>query len=499
MAIQLGSIKTHLYIGKTKVKKAYLGNLKVYSSGSIVTYHITDSETYQEEVDSDSSCLSPTTFIPRLNGYIFVGWKTDKQANGEILTNKTMGDDPNSLYAVFKKTVILTIYNNSTTHTSLSGDYYFNNGNSLAPKFTVASNTKTGWNFSGWSESAEAGGSIIYGSLNNQPISNSCSLYGVYTKDIIVTFYNYNSSPSIQSGIARYNSSTKTSYPVFTQVANAKSEWDFRGWSTSTSAIGGINYGSINNTQIAESVTLYSVYQRTVYLRYGIDKDNHSTYYRDFTGICYYNSSGNLQPTTFTVSGNLFNNTDKTFLCWSTTNGATEYAPNDVITLDGSYSIFTLVGVWCKPFIFFERDLWESTDSGYALSSSIWDRNNNMDFKTELGPADWDFRFIDHYMQIKVCRTGYNFGRITVWHRNVPTNGCRNMEICVVYKNGYHQFNINLEMLGGKTIEVDPQIFPALITLPVINQDKIDFAIRIQSEQGDERYNLIRIKTIRFY
>ena len=59
-----GTSKMKLFGGSEKIRKAYLGTEKIYSAGSIVTYYVDSNTYYQEEVDSDASCLNPTTFTP---------------------------------------------------------------------------------------------------------------------------------------------------------------------------------------------------------------------------------------------------------------------------------------------------------------------------------------------------------------------------------------------------------------------------------------------------
>ena len=117
-----GTSKLKLFVGEDKVKKAYLGDTKIYSAGNIVTYRVDNGVTYQEEVDSDASCLNPTTFTPSKSGWTFVGWREDTTASSDVLSSKIMGDEPITLYAVFRKAVTLYYYNGSTTKQNKS-DY----------------------------------------------------------------------------------------------------------------------------------------------------------------------------------------------------------------------------------------------------------------------------------------------------------------------------------------------------------------------------------------
>ena len=79
MAIYIGSQKPKFYLGDQKVKAIWLGGVKVYSAGNIVTYHVDTGITYQEEVDEGASVLSPTSFTPTKQGWTFIGWRILRQ------------------------------------------------------------------------------------------------------------------------------------------------------------------------------------------------------------------------------------------------------------------------------------------------------------------------------------------------------------------------------------------------------------------------------------
>ena len=153
MAIYRAGSKGKLHVGAAKVKKVYQGNRKVYSSGNICTYHMDTGISYTEEVEEGASCLSPGTFTPEKEGWEFAGWRQDGAAEGEVLGSMVMGDDPVTLYALFKQDVILTTVANGIT-AEQTGQMLYNNGNLASPAFTVASPSKAGATFKGWSSGA---------------------------------------------------------------------------------------------------------------------------------------------------------------------------------------------------------------------------------------------------------------------------------------------------------------------------------------------------------
>ena len=179
MAIYRAGSKGKLHVGAAKVKRVYQGDVKVYSSGNVCTYHVDAGSTYMEEVDEGVSCLSPGTFIPAKAGWEFVGWREDQTASSSVLTGKVMGDDPITLYAVFRQAVTLTTVANGTTNRETKPRLY-NNGNLVDPVFTVASPARSGATFKGWSASAGST-TISNNSISTLSLTASTARYAVFT------------------------------------------------------------------------------------------------------------------------------------------------------------------------------------------------------------------------------------------------------------------------------------------------------------------------------
>lgn len=157
--VYIGNKTCKMFLGNRKIKKAYIGDTKVYSAGNICTYQVGTGITYQEEIDDGMSCLNPGTFTPTLNGWAFLGWRTDQTASGNVLNNLIMGDDPITLYAVFRQAVVLTkIVNKSTT--TATGYRYYNNGNVANAAFSISNPSVSGATFLGWSTSTST--SVAY-------------------------------------------------------------------------------------------------------------------------------------------------------------------------------------------------------------------------------------------------------------------------------------------------------------------------------------------------
>ena len=158
------TIKQMTYKGQ-KVKNWYHDGVKIFSAGNMVTYYVNTNTSYQEEVDSEASCLSPTTFTPTISGWTFVGWREDTTASGSVLSSKIMGDEPITLYAVFKRTLTATFNGNGATSGSVGtvyGTQYYNNNNYANPSITLPANGfgRTNYKFTGWNLGA-VGASVV--------------------------------------------------------------------------------------------------------------------------------------------------------------------------------------------------------------------------------------------------------------------------------------------------------------------------------------------------
>lgn len=240
-----------------KVAKIYCQNEVIYSSGNIVTYHVSPGVTYQEEVDEGASCLSPKTFTPSLSGWTFVGWRSDASANANVHQSLVMGDNPVVLYAVFRQAVTVTYYNGSTAASSTSGYRYYNSGNIANPSFTLTQAALSGWTARGWSTSAAANGGITYANGAAFTRDSNITLYGMYQQTIALTTV-ANGSSSTQYGTRYYNSNGNSINPVFTVSTPSLSGANWLGWCNSA---GTVLYSSISNLALSASTTLYSKFK----------------------------------------------------------------------------------------------------------------------------------------------------------------------------------------------------------------------------------------------
>lgn len=373
MGVLKSSLKTKLFYGSKKVKKAYIGDTKIYSAGNIVTYYVDGTAVHTEEVDSDASCLSPTSFTPTKDGWTFVGWREDTTANGTVLTEKLMGDTPITLYAVFEQTVTVTYYNNSTTASSTNGKRYYNNNNTANPSFTLTQATRSGWTARGWSVATTGNGAISYNNATAFTRDSNITLYGMYQAAITCTFKSYNSTQTA-NGTRYYNSNgTTVNASVTVPTGATMTGWTWRGWSAANSTTGNTTVGYANGATISNLTTGYTYYGLYHVACNLYTVSNGST--KTNAGTRYYNSSGNYTNPTFTVASPT--KSGYTFQGWSTGATSTAVSYSSISNLSITTNT-TLYAVWKSPDKVYEQSYPSGTDGAWkhiyvVFDSSLYD------------------------------------------------------------------------------------------------------------------------------
>lgn len=240
--------------------------IKVVSSS--VTYYVDSNQSYTEGVSNGASCLSPTTFTPTKSGYTFVGWRKDTTASGNVETELTMGEDPITLYAVFKKAVTLSYHGSGATGSvaSQSGDLYYNCGNMLYPTLTVANNEFT-WNeytFECWKTSSK----IAYNPGDSITISANTTLYA-YWPDSSLVVYTSNMADNPQNNTVKSIMSDFVSVSAPGIAAYALTNVDYNNYvyfDEKTLTIN-LNYGSYS-----KAVIVFKEYNENAYDDSGTQK-----------------------------------------------------------------------------------------------------------------------------------------------------------------------------------------------------------------------------------
>ncbi len=152
-----------------------------------VVYHVDTDKEYNKEFYTGEDCLPKDGEMDLTKeGYSFVGWKRNNEANGDIEKEVVMQDEDIVLYAVFKKDITLS-YNGNGPEEDLKGTVeadikpaYYNNGNITYPTFTIKENaySQTGGTFKFWGDVANATTGRNAGSTIN--LENDTTLYAIW-------------------------------------------------------------------------------------------------------------------------------------------------------------------------------------------------------------------------------------------------------------------------------------------------------------------------------
>lgn len=186
MSVEINNqiMESMVYNG-TEVQTWIHDGVEVYTAGRMVTYLVDTDVSYQEKVKKGQTCLSPTTFTPSKSGWIFVGWREDGKASGEVLKSKVMANEPITLYAVYKQDITLTYNGNGNTSgstASQTGTRYYNaSGNLVNASITLraCSYSKTAYGFTKWALGSTSG--TQYSAGATVTISANTTMYAVWT------------------------------------------------------------------------------------------------------------------------------------------------------------------------------------------------------------------------------------------------------------------------------------------------------------------------------
>lgn len=148
-----------------KITKIFVGGTKVYYTDVRVTYCIDDGEDVVKYLQAGDNALENAPEAEK-EGCTFLGWRSDMEAEPEVLTGYTVErDTPATLYAVFDCPDEITVdfYGNGgegedPASVSITS-YYYNNGSVRSHekvKFPANPYSREGYLFAGWGHGAES-------------------------------------------------------------------------------------------------------------------------------------------------------------------------------------------------------------------------------------------------------------------------------------------------------------------------------------------------------
>ena len=176
----------------TELDKVVYNTTTVYQR-IIVNYYCENSIYRSVKVISGNSVDLSSNNAASKSGWSFIGWRTDKTANGTVQSSITAGTSTINLYAVYRQTITLTYNGNGATSgstASQSGYRYYNNGNIINPSFALRSNgfTRTNYRFVNWRMGSASGTAYNVGS--SVTLSNNTTFYAYWQE--VFTGYLYN-------------------------------------------------------------------------------------------------------------------------------------------------------------------------------------------------------------------------------------------------------------------------------------------------------------------
>jgi len=319
---------------------------EIYNPGSsysnnadLVLYAIWKPNTYRIIFDAKGGTVSPesktvnynSTFgtlpVPEKEGRIFLGWfETDSgQVSNPIKINSetlftSLSDI--TLYAHWKYKTYIISYN---ANGGESAPEEQTKTHSVGINVSLEVPTRTGYDFLGWSTSAN--GNVEYEAGASFTTEADTTLYAVWQLKTYSVTYNANggeNAPEMQ---------TKKHFEdlVLSSDVPTRTGYDFLGWSTS--ANGNVEYEAGANFTTEAETTLYAVWRLKTYsITYntnGGENEIENQIKKHFEDLI--------------ISEDVPINTGYAFLGWSTTrNGKVEYNPGDVYTKNEALELYAV-------------------------------------------------------------------------------------------------------------------------------------------------------------
>ena len=256
-----GTQPTEIKYNGTSLTDVKYGSTVVWRKRTVTYYSETGTTRTATYIEGQAISLSSSYAFSK-SGYSFVGWRQDRSASSSVISSLTMGSSNVSLYAVYRKSITVTYYNNSTSATSTSGYQYYNTGNVTNPSFKLTQSSRSGWNARGWSTSTAANGSISYNNGATFTRDSNITLRGMYQKTVTLS-YNGNGatggSTASQSGTAYYNSgSNSTINPRFTVRSNGFSRTNYKFVNWRLNSASGTAYNAGSSITLGSNSTMYA-------------------------------------------------------------------------------------------------------------------------------------------------------------------------------------------------------------------------------------------------
>ena len=183
---------TDIYYDNQDVYEVQFAGETIWRAGSEVTYNLDVDNSQMIYYDYAKSIFEKAP-SPQKEGWEFIGWSfSDEATPDKIITTYAADSTDFNMYAVFRKLITVTFYNNSATPTVLTDYAYYNNGNIDNPEFTLQPLQRDGWTLQGIS--TEITGENISTIYNDITLGENTTYYSIYTKPLNFTYLSNNSA-----------------------------------------------------------------------------------------------------------------------------------------------------------------------------------------------------------------------------------------------------------------------------------------------------------------
>ena len=177
----------------TELDKVIYGTSTVYQRIT-VNYYCENTVYKSIKVITGSSVSLASSNAASKSGWSFIGWRTDKTANGTVQSSITAGTSTINLYAVYRQSITLSYNGNGATSgstASQTGYRYYNNGNTVNPSFTLRSNgfTRTNYEFVNWRMGSASG--TAYNAGASITLSSNSTMYAYWQITYTTTTLKY--------------------------------------------------------------------------------------------------------------------------------------------------------------------------------------------------------------------------------------------------------------------------------------------------------------------
>ncbi len=178
-----GTTCTDIKYNDTILDKVIYDDVVVYERTRTVTYYSESTNTKTAQVVPGSNVDLSSSYAASKSGWTFVGWRKDKTASGTVESSITMGNNPLSLYAVYRASVTVS-YNGNGGSGSVASETkykYYNNGNTVNPSFTLKSNgfSRSYYTFVNWRLGSASGTAYNVGA--SVTLSSNTTFYAAWT------------------------------------------------------------------------------------------------------------------------------------------------------------------------------------------------------------------------------------------------------------------------------------------------------------------------------